>query len=223
MSFRSRMSQGMAAVSCVGVAMAVLPPAQAAAADGGTVMSPAGHRFSAVADGTVVFAAGPVTVTCALSRSLPAPGTNTVPGASGNSGPVHAAIAAPSFGSCTTDAPGLKAEITTNSGNGEWSLAVRNGAPAAASLTMPVGGFRLTTKGLVNCTVTAAPASPAVLDGTWTNGKPSKVAFDGVNVPVKIEGGFFCPKSVTTATFHATYSVNDTTDPARSVTVSADR
>ncbi|WP_229326501.1 hypothetical protein [Streptomyces sp. UNOC14_S4] len=220
----------MAAVACAGAVVAALPPVQASAADraraaagGATSVSPAGHRFSAVADGSVVFSAGPVTVTCALSRSLPVPGRNTVPAAPGNTGAggaVSMDIGTPSFESCTTDAPGLKAGITTDDSAGAWSIAVRNGTPVTAGLTMPVAGFKLTTKGLASCTVTAAPVSPAALAGTWTNGKPSTVTFSEVHVPVKIEGGFFCPKSVTTATFSATYTITDTSDPGASITVS---
>ncbi|WP_438297549.1 hypothetical protein [Streptomyces sp. HUAS TT7] len=211
----------------IATTFAMVSPAAAdsgpAALAGGTTVSPAGHRFSASAQGDVVFDAGPVTVTCARSATVPTTGKlNQVPAKPGNSSPdgsVVMNINPPTFESCTTNAPGLKASITTNAEHGSWQVALQNGAPAR--LIIPAQGFVLKTSGLLNCNVTAAPGAAASAEATWSNGAPSSLGFSGANIPVKIEGGFFCPTSITSATITATYKVTDTTDPARSITVSA--
>ncbi|MGW8954701.1 hypothetical protein [Streptomyces sp. NPDC055709] len=38
-------------------------------------------------------------------------------------------------------------------------------------------------------------------------------------IPVKVEGSFFCPTSLATATISARYAVHDTTDPGDVITV----
>ncbi|MER5561250.1 hypothetical protein ABT071_21875 [Streptomyces sp. NPDC002506] len=212
----------------VGVAatFALASPALAQTAPGalptGTTVGPAGHTFTASAQGDVVFDAGPVTVTCARSTTVPSTGRlNKVPAQPGNSsaaGPVVLNISPPTFESCTTNAPGLKAAITTNAEHGAWQIALRDGAPAR--LLIPAQGFVLKTSGLLSCNVTAAPTGPAGAEAAWSNGTPSSLGFTGASIPVKIEGGFFCPTSIDTATITARYQVADTTDPASSITVS---
>ncbi|MBP2400832.1 hypothetical protein [Streptomyces syringium] len=210
----------------VSAAFAVALPAVAEAGPAvlttGTTVGPAGHRFAASSEGDIVFEAGPVTVTCARSASVPTTGRlNQVPAKPGNSsadGPVVLNINPPAFESCTTNAPGLKASITTNADHGSWQVALRNGAPAR--LIIPAQGFVLKTSGLLKCKATAAPSAAAGTEAAWTNGTPSSLSFAGANIPVKIEGGFFCPTSVNTATITANYKVTDSTDPASSITVS---
>ncbi|MGH4034074.1 hypothetical protein ACQB60_34690 [Actinomycetota bacterium Odt1-20B] len=207
---------------------AVLTLAPSAAADdepvasaAGTTVTPSGHRFSAAAEGDVVLDAGPVKITCARSTTTPSTGKlNRVPDRPANTspdGPVVLDIAPPTFKECTTNAPGLKADITTNSDHGTWRLALRNGAPA--ELIIPAQGFTLTTSGLLSCAVTAAPDAAAHARAAWTNGAPSALRFAGASIPVKIEGGFFCPTSIASAAITATYTVTDVTDPARHIAV----
>ncbi len=177
-------------------------------------MSPAGHGFTAALSGKATFKAGSVTVTCATSSS-----SGQVPDAPGNhnpDGPVSSSTTPATYGSCTTSMPGVSATVTTS---GTWGVAMQNGAPVTAGLTIPVGGFVLKTSGLASCTVTAAPTSAATVNGTWTNGAPSTLAFANASVPVKVTGGFGCPTSSTSSTFNAAYQVSDTTDPASQITV----
>ncbi|MFE0102933.1 hypothetical protein [Streptomyces sp. NPDC059009] len=208
---------------------AVLTLAAPAAADdepavltAGTTVTPSGHRFSATAEGDVVLDAGPVKITCARSTTTSPTGKlNRIPNRPANTsldgGPVTLDIAPPTFKECTTNAPGLKADITTNSDHGTWQLALHNGAPA--ELTIPAQGFTLKTSGLLSCAVTAAPDAAAHALAAWTNGAPSALGFAGAPIPVKIEGGFFCPTSITSAAITATYKVTDVTDPAQHITV----
>ncbi|TSB25285.1 hypothetical protein [Streptomyces benahoarensis] len=188
------------------------PTARTAAAS--TTVTPAGHAFGAKLSGSATFSAGSVTVTCTASDA-----TGSVPAAPGNanaSGPVSSAVSAPTYSSCTTSMPGVSATVTTT---GDWTVALQNGAPATAGLTMPSGGFVLKTSGLASCTVTAAPTAAATVNGTWTNGAPSTLKFTDAAVPVKVEGGFGCPTTATSSHFNATYTVSDTTDPASRITV----
>ncbi|MEU7042644.1 hypothetical protein AB0A77_16490 [Streptomyces varsoviensis] len=202
-----------------GTAGASAPAAGVAPAS--TTVAPAGHHFAAKLTGKATFKAGAVTVTCTVSSSAPgASGTNnSVPAAPNNtnpSGPVSNTINAPTFSSCTASIPGVTAAITTN---GTWGVAMQNGSPISATLTIPTGGFVLQTNGLASCTVTAAPTAPANIAGTWTNGAPSKLGFSNASVPVHVVGGFGCPTSSTSSTFTATYDVTDVTDPASQITV----
>ncbi|WP_390898441.1 hypothetical protein [Streptomyces angustmyceticus] len=158
--------------------------------------------------------AGSVTVTCTVSSS-----SGQVPAAPGNhnpAGPVSSSTTPATYSSCTTSMPGVSASVTTS---GSWGVAMQNGAPVTAGLTIPTGGFVLKTSGLASCTVTAAPTSAATVNGTWTNGAPSTLAFTNAQVPVKVTGGFGCPTSATSSTFNAVYKVADTTAPASQITV----
>lgn len=186
-------------------------PAAAAAA---TTVTPAGHSFTADLSGKATFTAGSVTVTCAVSTS-----SGQVPAAPDNhneAGPVNSSTTPATYSSCTTSMPGVSATVSTT---GTWGVAMQHGTPATAGLTIPSGGFVLTTSGLASCTVTAAPTTAATVNGTWTNGAPSTLTFTNASVPVKVVGGFGCPTSATSSTFNATYRVSDTTDPASQITV----
>ncbi|MFZ3475805.1 hypothetical protein ACODT3_40565 [Streptomyces sp. 4.24] len=217
------------AVLCLALASAVaVVPASAQAAPSaasGTSLSPAGHRFEAVAAQPVVFAAGPITVTCARSSSLPGKDGvhNTVPAGAAHTnpaGPVALRITPPAFQDCTTDAPGLRVAVETNEDHGPWQVLLQHGAPATARLSIPASGFVLRTSGLLSCTATAAPGGPATAEGRWRAGAAAPaVVLDRAAIPVKLEGSYFCPTSITSAAISAEYTVRDTTDPAQHITV----
>ncbi|MEU6709283.1 hypothetical protein [Streptomyces wuyuanensis] len=191
----------------------------------GTTLSPAGHRLDAVALGPVVFEAGPITVTCKTSESRAgtgAAGYNTIPAAPANTNPqgeVAVRIKAPLFEDCTTDVPGLRAAVETNENSGPWQVSLQYGKPSTARLSIPAGGFVLKTSGLLACTATAAPDSAATAHGLWEQDNGSALTMKRAQVPVKVEGSFFCPTSITTANISARYAVNDTTDPGDVITV----
>nr|WP_107052821.1 hypothetical protein [Streptomyces sp. NRRL S-1448] len=215
---RALVVAGAGIAAAVGLAAGVTGPAMAqpaaTAAAAATTVTPAGHAFTATLSGKATFTAGSVTVTCTTSTS-----SGQVPAAPGNhndAGPVSSSTTPATYGSCTTSMPGVSATVTTT---GTWGVAMQNGTPATAGLTIPSGGFVLRTSGLASCTVTAAPTTAATVNGTWTNGAPSTLAFSNASVPVKVVGGFGCPTSATSSTFNATYQVRDTTDPASSITV----
>ncbi|WMX43793.1 hypothetical protein RGF97_01415 [Streptomyces roseicoloratus] len=109
--------------------------------------------------------------------------------------------------------------VTANAANGVWTLSAQNGAPVTAGFTIPKGGVVLKTSGFASCTITASPAGPTTVDGTWTNGAPSALAISGAPVPATVTGGFLCPTGNQSATFTATYRITDTTDPAQQITV----
>ncbi|UNM16425.1 hypothetical protein J4032_10020 [Streptomyces formicae] len=215
--------------ACLALAgAAALSPADAhaaPAAPAGTSMSPAGHRFDAVASGPIVFEAGPITVTCTASESRAQTGAgayNTIPPGPGNAnpqGPVAVRIKAPVFKDCSTDAPGLRVAIETNENNGPWQISLQYGKPSTARLSIPAGGFVLKTSGLLSCTVTAAPDASTTAQGHWEAGSGSALTMEHAQIPVKIEGSFFCPTSLTTATISARYAVHNTTDPDHGITV----
>lgn len=212
-----------AALTLAGSATAVAEPAGAgaAAAAGSTTVTPAGDYFAADLTGEATFTAGVVTVTCTVSSSEPT-GTgdaNRIPEAPGNTnaaGPVGGPLVAPTYSDCSSSLPGVSVNIVTS---GDWGVSMQHGDPSTAGLTIPTGGFLLTTSGLANCTVTAAPDGAATISGTWTNGAPSELSFADVAVPVEVEGGFGCPTSATESVFNATYEVTDVTDPAAQITV----
>ncbi|MFF3013424.1 hypothetical protein [Streptomyces sp. NPDC057939] len=197
---------------------AVAARAATPAVRGGTSVSPAGHRFAAVASGPVVFEAGPIVVTCAASETrdnaIPAAPQHTNPG-----GPVALRIKPPVFKDCTTDAPGLRVAVETNEDSGPWQVLLQHGDPSTARLSIPARGFVLRTSGLLACKATAAPAGPASAQGRWEGGTGPAVALDRAPIPVKLEGSFFCATSITGATISARYAVQDTTDPGRVITV----
>ncbi|MFI9355588.1 hypothetical protein ACWGLP_22105 [Streptomyces lydicus] len=216
---RALRAAGTGIVAALGLAAGVTgsaaaQPAGAPGAAASTTVSPAGHAFTAKLSGKATFKAGSVTVTCSTSTS-----SGQVPAAPGNqnaSGPVSSSTTPATYGSCTTSMPGVSATVSTS---GTWGVSMQNGTPVTAGLTIPSGGFVLKTSGLASCTVTAAPTSAATVNGSWTNGAPSTLAFTNAAVPVKVVGGFGCPTSATTSTFTATYQVSDTTDPASQITV----
>ncbi|GAA2335602.1 hypothetical protein OHT20_27340 [Streptomyces caniferus] len=205
---------GIVAVLGLSLAMTSAATAQPAAAAASTTVTPAGHGFTATLSGKATFKAGSVTVSCTVSSS-----SGQVPAAPGNhnpAGPVSSSTTPATYSSCTTSMPGVSASVSTS---GAWGVAMQNGTPVTAGLTIPVGGFVLKTSGLASCTVTAAPTSAATVNGTWTNGAPSTLGFTNAQVPVKVTGGFGCPTSATSSTFNAVYRVADTTDPASQITV----
>ncbi|MFF7727700.1 hypothetical protein [Streptomyces sp. NPDC008001] len=208
-----------AALTLTGTAGAQAGPAAAA---GSTTVTPAGHSFAATLNGKATFKAGSVTATCTASSSQPSddPAANRIPEAPGNqnpAGPVVSGINAPTYSGCTASLPGVTTTVTTS---GAWQVSMQNGSPITATLTIPPGGFVLKSAGLANCTITAAPAAPADIVATYTNGSPSKLTVTDAAVPVKVEGGFGCPTSATSSVFNAVYDVTDTTDPASRITVS---
>ncbi|MGW1376346.1 hypothetical protein ACWD6P_19025 [Streptomyces sp. NPDC002446] len=208
---------GIAAAAVLGLSIGV--PGTASAQPGGapaaTTVTPAGHSFTAALSGKATFTAGSVTVTCTVSTShgqVP-----TAPDNHNEAGPVNSSTTPATYDSCTTSMPGVSATVSTT---GTWGVAMQHGAPVTAGLTIPSGGFVLKTSGLASCTVTAAPNTAATVNGTWTNGAPSTLAFANAAVPVKVVGGFGCPTSATSSTFNAVYQVSDATDPASQITVS---
>ncbi|GAA2474084.1 hypothetical protein GCM10010406_07580 [Streptomyces thermolineatus] len=197
------------AAAAAGAACLVMGTAGAAGAApeavtaGSTTVSPAGASYTATLNGKATFKAGTVTVTCSASTA-----GGTVPAAPGNhnaAGPVTNPLSArPTYSNCTTSMPGVSATVTTY---GDWTVSMQNGAPSTGTLGMPSGGVVVKTSGLATCTVTSAPSGPVSVEGDWTNGSPSKLAFVNESVPVTVVGGFGCPTSATTSTFNATYDV----------------
>ncbi|MCY0921072.1 MULTISPECIES: hypothetical protein [unclassified Streptomyces] len=210
---RTALALGMAAAAALTVASATATAAPLPLA-GSTTVTPAGHAFKATLSGKATLKAGSVTVTCTVSVS-----TGTVPAAPGNNNPAGAVtspITPPTYSSCSSSMPGVTPTVTTS---GAWTVSMQNGSPITATLKMPVGGLVVTTSGLANCTVTAAPSAPANVGGTWTNGAPPSLTFTNASVPVTVTGGFGCPTSATSSTFNAVYKVTDTTNPAQQITV----
>ncbi|MER7948835.1 hypothetical protein ABTY59_15735 [Streptomyces sp. NPDC096079] len=150
-----------------------------------TTVLPAGHSFSAKLTGKATFVAGSTTMTCTVSASVPTSGANNaIPAAPGNhnaAGPVSVPVNPPSFSGCSTSIFGVNVTITSNATNGPWTLSLQNGAPVTGGFTIPKGGVVLKTSGLASCTITASPAGPTAVNGTWTNGSPSALAI--VNAP----------------------------------------
>ncbi|KOU49004.1 hypothetical protein ACWGCI_03570 [Streptomyces sp. NPDC054949] len=210
---RTALALGMAAAAALTVASATATAAPLPLA-GSTTVTPAGHAFKATLSGKATLKAGSVTVTCTVSVS-----TGTVPAAPGNNNPAGAVtspITPPTYSSCSASLPGVTPTVTTS---GAWTVSMQNGSPITATLKVPVGGLVVTTSGLANCTVTAAPSAPANVGGTWTNGAPPSLTFTNASVPVTVTGGFGCPTSATSSTFNALYKVTDTTNPAQQITV----
>ncbi|MCC3769730.1 hypothetical protein [Streptomyces sp. UNOC14_S4] len=216
---------GLALTAALGLASAGTADARGADA-GSTTVTPAGHYFAATLTGKATFKAGSVTVTCSVSSSQPTAGggdaNNQIPNAPGNhndAGPVVNALNAPTYSSCTSSLPGVTVSVTTS---GAWSVAMQNnGDTSTATLTIPNGGLVLTTTGLANCTVTAAPTAAADLNTGFTNGAPSLLTVTDGTVPVQVTGGFGCPTSATASVFNATYQITDVTDPSSNITVTS--
>lgn len=210
---RTSLALGIAAAGALSVASVTATAAPLPLA-GSTTVTPAGHGFKATLSGKATLKAGSVTVTCTVSVAA-----GTVPAAPGNTnpaGPVTSPISPPTYSSCTSSTWGVTPTVTTS---GAWTVSMQNGSPITATLQAPVGGLVVTTSGLANCTVTAAPSAPANVGGTWVNGAPSSLTFTNATVPVTVTGGFGCPTSATFSTFNAVYKVTDTTNPAQQITV----
>jgi hypothetical protein len=200
----------------VGVAAAAVTlasPAMAAASS--TTVTPAGDTFQgALTSGTTAdFALDTTTVSCGTSVT-----TGMVPAAPGNqnsAGSVSSTLSNPSFASCSTNNFLLSASSSTNSTNGNWGIDLQyDPAGSTGTLTIPQGGVVVSISGIASCTVTVAPTGPTTVKGTWTPGTGTsapKLSFSGASVPVTVTGGFFCPTSVTQATFTASYDITDTT------------
>ncbi|MEU6867461.1 hypothetical protein ABZ924_30170 [Streptomyces sp. NPDC046876] len=214
---RTALALGLAAAGVLSVASATAtasPAAAPAPLAGSTTVTPAGHAFKATLSGKATLKAGSVTVTCTVSVS-----TGTVPAAPGNqnaAGPVSSPLTPPTYTSCTSSMPGVTPTVTTS---GSWSVSMQDGSPITATMTVPTGGLVVHTTGLATCTVTAAPAGPANVSGSWVNGAPPSLTFTNASVPVTVTGGFGCPTSATSSVFNAVYKVTDTTDPAQQITV----
>ncbi|MFD9791174.1 hypothetical protein ACFWXK_09495 [Streptomyces sp. NPDC059070] len=212
-----------AALVAAAAALTLGATAAGAVAPGSTTVNPAGHSFAAKLNGKATFTAGSTTMTCTVSASLPnGTATNKVPAAPGNhnaAGPVSAAINPPTFSGCTTSIFGVGVTVTSNATNGQWSISAQNGSPVSAALTMPKGGVVIKTSGLASCTLTASPGGPTSVNGSWTNGTPSRLTLANAPVAATGTGGFLCPTGNQTATFSAAYDVTDTTDSAQQITV----
>ncbi|MFK8909517.1 hypothetical protein, partial [Streptomyces sp. YS-3] len=165
------------------------------------------------APAALLAAAAALTLGATTAAGAAAPGNHNA------AGPVTAAINPPTFSGCTTSIFGVGVTVTSNAANGSWSITAQNGSPVSAGLTMPKGGVVIKTSGLAACTLTASPAGPSTVNGTWTNGAPSRLAIANAPVAATGTGGFLCPTGNQTATFSATYDVTDTTDPAQQITV----
>jgi hypothetical protein len=221
----SRMLAILAPAAAAALVLGSTAGASALPAADSTTVAPAGHSFAAQLTGQATFTAGSTTMTCNVSASVPdTGGNNQVPAAPGNhndAGPVSAPINPPTFSDCSTSIGGVSVTASTNADKGSWSISAQNGAPVAAGLTMPQGGFVLRTRGLASCTITASPTGPTTVPGTWTNGAPSSLAIANAPVAATVTGGFLCPTGDQNATFSATYNVTDTTDPAQQITVTS--
>ncbi|MFD9357925.1 hypothetical protein [Streptomyces sp. NPDC060031] len=117
----------------------------------------------------------------------------------------------------------LRVAVETNKDRAPWLLQLQySAAGATGRLSIPEGGFVLRTSGLLSCTATAAPGSAASLPAHWDAGTGAAAPSLGLTtapVPIKLEDGFFCPTSITSAAISATYAVRDTTAPSQRITV----
>ncbi|MFE3553389.1 hypothetical protein ACFXKW_00685 [Streptomyces sp. NPDC059193] len=173
-----------------------------------------------VAAQPVVFEAGPITVTCARSSSLPGKGAahNTVPGGAAHTnptGPVALGVPPPVFQDCTTDALGLRVAVETNEDNGPWRVLLQHGVPSTARLSIPAGGFVLRTSGLLSCSAAAGARrtrdrrGPLAGRGADAGGHPGPGGDNG-----EAGGLVLLPDVDHLSRVH----VRDTTDPARRIT-----
>lgn len=219
---------GRLGAAALGAAAACLALPGPALAQSSTTVTPAGHSFSAtLAVGTTAdFTVGTVTVTCTESN-----GTGQVPAEPGNTsaaGPVSSPLTPPTFANgadpCTTNVVFTTASSTSNEDNGPWSVDLQyDPAGSTATLNIPQGGVVTTTSGLAACTVTVAPDGPASVSGPLVPAdgtNPPLLDFSaGIAVPIRVEGGSFCPTAETSAIFQATYQILDTTDPTQTITI----
>lgn len=225
---RTARRSAFAATAVVGLVVLSAGPAQAAAA--ATTVGPAGHSYTAslVPGSTAKFLVGSTTVTCNQSGNdgaVPAEPANT-----SADGPVVSSLTPATFanngGACPTNVLFTTARTVSNATNGEWQIALQyDEAGSVGTMTIPQAGVVTTISGLASCVVTVAPNGPASISGPWVPGtETSNPVLDfsaGVSLPIKVTGGLTCPTGATTATFTASYTVADTTDPAQQITVSA--
>lgn len=203
-------------------------PAFAAAA---TTVSPAGHAYiaSLVPGTTANFVVGTTTVRCNTSANEGA--VPAEPANSSSDGPVTSPLTTPptfnnNGGACPTSTAFTTARTVTNTTNGAWTIALQyDESGPTGTLTIPQGGVVTTIAGLASCTVTVAPDGPVSFTGRWIPGTATSAPVldfsAGFALPITVVGGFTCPKSATTATFTAQYAVNNTTDPAQQISVTA--
>jgi hypothetical protein len=219
--------------ACAGVVVAVAATGVAWAASSTTVKPAGDYVKSALHSGaSVSLKLGSVAVTCNQSATVPtlplgANQNNRVKLAPGNhnaAGPVSIVVNPPTFknngGACPSNLFGATVTLSTNHTNGNWTLALQNGAPVKGSLTIPKAGAVGTTS-IAGCSITVAPLAPATVSGTWTNGSagsPSRLTIANASVPVKIAGGSLCPKG-TVGTISASYDVADASHTTSSVVV----
>jgi hypothetical protein len=220
-------SPSVLAAVLLGAAAVLAVPAAPALAAPSTTVTPAGHGFTAaLAPGTTAdFAVGSVTVTCdtsSTSGAVPAEPDNHSP-----DGPVTVGVSAPTFnnggGACPT---GIFLTTATTTTTGDWTIGLQyDPAGSSGTLTIPTGGVTTQISGLASCTVLVAPDAPAAITGPLLDGtadSPPTLDFSaGVEVPIRVTGGFGCPTAATSAVFSATYEIADTTDPAQQLALTA--
>lgn len=209
----------------------VAMPSGPAFAAPATTVSPAGHAYTAslVPGTTANFLVGTTTVRCNTSVN-----TGAVPAEPANSsadGPVTSDLTTPptfsnNGGACPTSTAFTTARTVTNTTNGAWTIALQyDAAGPTGTLTIPQGGVITTISGLASCTVTVAPNGPVSFTGKWIPGTATSAPVldfsAGASLPITVVGGFTCPKNATTATFTAQYAINNTTDPAQQIAVTA--
>ena len=211
----------------LGAAAVLAVPAAPALAASSTTVTPAGHGFTAtlVAGTTADFQVGSVAVTCNTSSTdgaVPAEPDNHSP-----DGPVTVGVSPPTFnndgGACPT---GIVLTTATTTTTGDWTIGLQfDPAGSTGTLTIPAGGVTTQISGLASCTVLVAPDAPAAITGPLVDGTadaPPRLDFSGgVDVPIRVTGGFGCPTAATSAVFRATYEISDTTDPAQQLAVTA--
>jgi hypothetical protein len=217
----SRAALGGAAAAFL-IIGAVSPSAHAAVSS--TTVTPAGDAFNASLTGatTADFSVGGFSVKCSVSSTDGQVAAE--PGNVNAEGAVSSALTAPTFTNCTTGTALFSASVASNSTNGAWGVALQyDDAGSSATLSVPQGGVVVKTAGIAACTITVAPTAATTVGGTWVNGDGAGtlpvLAVQGGTVPVKVSGNLFCPTSATSATFTASYSVTDTTDASRQVSV----
>jgi hypothetical protein len=220
-------SPSLLAAAFLGAAAVLAVPAAPALAASSTTVTPAGHGFTAalVPGTTADFQVGSVTVTCDTSSTdgaVPAEPDNHSP-----DGPVTVGVTAPVFdnggGACPT---GIFLTTATTTTSGDWTIGLQfDPAGSTGTLTIPAGGVTTQISGLATCTVLVAPDAPATVTGPLVDGtaeSPPTLDFSaGIDVPIRVTGGFGCPTAATSAVFRASYEIADTTDPAQLLTLTA--
>jgi hypothetical protein len=220
-------SPSVLAAVLLGAALVIAAPAAPALAASSTTVTPAGHGFTAaLAPGTTAdFQVGSVTVSCNTSSTdgaVPAEPDNHSP-----DGPVTVGVSPPTFnndgGACPT---GIFLTTATSTSTGDWTIGLQfDPAGSTGTLTIPTGGVTTEIAGLATCTVLVAPDAPAAITGPLVDGTATslpKLDFSaGVDVPIRVTGGFGCPTAATSAVFRAAYEITDTTDPAQQLALTA--